>query len=210
VVSNQEQEKLVLDNLDFARKIGLRVIKDMNIRKILYEDCIAISYQGLVDAAVRYNPKYGSKFTTYAYIRIKGCLIDYIRRECTFSKYAYDKVRKLRLNEFMHDAKDNEAENKDINQQISHNKNKVYSTETVSKKTFEKLAARDFIKKEDEKRIYDLVQLLPKKQKIVILNKYYFNYSLKEIAKYLNMSTSNVSRRHTNAVLKLKKLMKVQ
>lgn len=46
-----------------------------------YEDLIQFGFMGLVDAARRFDPKRGVEFSTYAVLRIRGAIVDGLRRD---------------------------------------------------------------------------------------------------------------------------------
>lgn len=45
------------------------------------EDLLSAAYLGLVEAASRFNPNLGIKFSTFAYPRIFGAICDFLRQE---------------------------------------------------------------------------------------------------------------------------------
>lgn len=47
------------------------------------EDLRSAAYLGLVEAATRFNPDLGVKFSTFAYMRIFGAICDFLREENT-------------------------------------------------------------------------------------------------------------------------------
>lgn len=71
-----DQERLVLDNLAIVHS----VVGKMLIDPRLVEDAHAAGYEGLVEAAVRFDPTRGYKFSSYAFPRVRGAVIDMLRR----------------------------------------------------------------------------------------------------------------------------------
>ena len=72
------QEKLVLENLDLAKKIAYSLHKTLP-QHIIVEDLIADGYLGLIDAAYKFDSSFGYKFETYASFRIRGEILDQLR-----------------------------------------------------------------------------------------------------------------------------------
>lgn len=68
---------LVLQHMDFADKIAYSKKKNLPSWMDI-EETKSCAYMGLVEAANRYDPEKGS-FTTFAYPRITGAIIDYLR-----------------------------------------------------------------------------------------------------------------------------------
>lgn len=69
--------KLINDNIEFADIIAYK--KKRNLPKsVSIDEVKSAAYMGLVDAASRYDSKKGN-FSTYAYYRINGAILDYLR-----------------------------------------------------------------------------------------------------------------------------------
>jgi RNA polymerase sigma factor for flagellar operon FliA len=80
--------QLVEAHLQFAQKISN--IKRRSLpRRISTEEIQAAAYMGLVEAANRFDSSKGVAFTTYAYPRIAGAIIDYLR-ECGYLMTSLD------------------------------------------------------------------------------------------------------------------------
>ena len=61
---------------------------------IEYEDLVSYGIIGLMDAISKFDPTKGMKFSSYASIRIRGSMIDEIRKNRPISKGAMDKLAK--------------------------------------------------------------------------------------------------------------------
>jgi len=93
-VLSPEQERLVIDNMGYAEGIARQTAIKLPIGEkygipMDIQDCVQIGYVGLVQAAQKfdasdYDPKRGSLetlFRSYAYNRIRGAIIDEVRRQ---------------------------------------------------------------------------------------------------------------------------------
>jgi len=60
-----------------------------------YEDLVNQGLLGLIDAVDRYDPKHGTKFSTYASLRIRGKILDYLRSSDWMSRSARQRVRHI-------------------------------------------------------------------------------------------------------------------
>ncbi len=70
---------LIQDNLDLVKKIAWQLHgRVQNIVEV--EDLIQQGMEGLVHAAQKYSPKEGVNFSQYAQLRIKGSIIDFLRK----------------------------------------------------------------------------------------------------------------------------------
>ena len=71
--------QLIEDNLDLVKKISWQIFG--RVQKIVeIEDLIQQGMEGLVAAAQKYSPKEGVNFQQYAQLRIRGSIIDYLRK----------------------------------------------------------------------------------------------------------------------------------
>jgi len=73
---NKNLSKLIKANL----KLVVNIAKKYQSRKNQLEDLIGVGNIELIKAATKYDYKRGIRFSTYAYPRIRGSILDYIRR----------------------------------------------------------------------------------------------------------------------------------
>lgn len=93
ITLSPEQERLVLDNMDYAEGVARQVAVKLPLEKfgipMDMQDCIQSGLMGLMQAASRfdsseYDPERGTLqtlFRSYAYPRIRGAVIDEVRRQ---------------------------------------------------------------------------------------------------------------------------------
>ena len=85
------QSKLVEDNLVIARKLAAKFYN--NRGHLEFDEILSFATMGLVDAASRFDPSRGLKFTTFAGPRIVGSILDGLRKE-----YGHGKRRRKPIN----------------------------------------------------------------------------------------------------------------
>lgn len=71
-------QQLVEQYVPLANKLAFRKKKSLP-RFVDVEDLKSAAYLGLVEAASRFNPDLGVSFSTFAYPRINGAILDYLR-----------------------------------------------------------------------------------------------------------------------------------
>jgi RNA polymerase sigma factor (sigma-70 family) len=86
----KEQEGLVLDNLGYAEQIARAVSRTLPLVDVgmSVDDCVQLGLLGLVQAAKRFDASdhdpriatVNTRFKSYAYLRIRGAVIDECRR----------------------------------------------------------------------------------------------------------------------------------
>ena len=60
-----------------------------------YEDLVQVGVIGLIDAANKYDPTRDNKFETYAEFRIRGAIIDELRKEDWLPRCMRDTIKKV-------------------------------------------------------------------------------------------------------------------
>jgi len=103
--SQSSIDDLIQKNLDLVKKIAWQLHgRVQNIVEV--EDLIQQGMEGLVHAAQKYTPKDGVNFAQYAQLRIRGSIIDYLRKNSNlcrttikkkqeFDRYKLELERKL-------------------------------------------------------------------------------------------------------------------
>ena len=72
-------ERLIIDNMNLVKKIAWHMHGRVRAA-IEIEDLMQIGYYGLVTAAQKYSPKEGATFISYAVLRIRGAIVDHLRK----------------------------------------------------------------------------------------------------------------------------------
>lgn len=95
---NNDNEKninaLIESNLDLVRKIAWQIFgRVSNIVEI--EDLVQQGMEGLIQAAQKYSPKDDIKFSQYAYLRIRGSIIDFLRKNSNLCRTTIQKKKEF-------------------------------------------------------------------------------------------------------------------
>ncbi len=190
------------------------------------DDLVGYGILGLIDAIDKFNPEKNVKFETYASLRIRGAILDAIRKldwvPRTLRKKQKDidkaymelegKLGRPPLKQEVADFLEMSVEEyntllKEVNisSLISIDEN-VFHFETISDPNAlvpERYAEENEVKETLAKIIGDL----PEREKKVIFLYYYEELTLKEISHILEVSESRVSQLHTKAVSRLRAQM---
>ena len=85
---------LIESNLDLVRKIAWQIFgRVSNIVEI--EDLVQQGMEGLIQAAQKYSPKDDVKFSQYAYLRIRGSIIDFLRKNSNLCRTTIQKKKEF-------------------------------------------------------------------------------------------------------------------
>ena len=79
----KEQQALVEGALHFMKVIAARLGQEW-ANRLPQDEILAVAAAALVEAAQTYDPAHGVPFTTFAYHRIRGAVLDLARRELQF------------------------------------------------------------------------------------------------------------------------------
>ena len=85
---------LIQDNLDLVKKIAWQLHgRVQNIVEV--EDLIQQGMEGLIHAAQKYSPKEGVNFAQYAHLRIRGSIIDFLRKNSNLCRTTIKKKQEF-------------------------------------------------------------------------------------------------------------------
>ena len=87
------REQIIEEYIPLVKYIASRVMFGKN-KYMEYEDLVSYGMIGLIDALNKYDDTKGMKFSSYASIRIKGAMIDELRKNRPISKGAMDKLNR--------------------------------------------------------------------------------------------------------------------
>lgn len=172
---NEKQQKLVLNN----QKLVYYVIKQMHLYHKL-EDYFDVGLIGLCKAAQTFKPENNSKFSTYACICIRNNILMEIRnekRQCDTYAISFSSIIKS-------------SKNQDL---------------TLEDMLSDYELENDILNREELISLIMSIENLNKEDKRIIDLYFYQNKTQQQIAKILNMSQANVSRRIQRALNNLKK-----
>lgn len=193
-----------------------------------YEDLMGFGIFGLIDAIDKFDINRDLKFETYAQIRIRGSIIDSLRKLDWIPRGLRKKAKEMErainiienklgrsatIKEIANELKINETEVENILSEIS-TLNVISLEETLLSKgdTYKNLNDLDspekiFENKELKFILRDAIEQLSEKEKVVVSLYYYEGLTYKEIANILEVSESRISQLHSKAILSLKSLL---
>ncbi len=157
------------------------------------KDFYQFGIEGLYEAIDKFDPYYGTKFETYAIPRIKGKIID--------------EIRKLQIKPRSEASDDVKYVNVSLNDElVSEEGFSLYETLPSDAKTPSEI----FDKGEEKKMLLEALKKLNERDRLLLTLYYYENLNYQEIAQVLNISISRISQVHTKILNKLKSELKLQ
>ena len=218
-------EKLVKNNLDLVKKIAWQIFGKVN-NVVEIEDLIQQGMEGLIQAAQKYTSKEGVDFTQYAYLRIRGSIIDYLRKNSNLcrttikKKQEFDSAYNFLLNKLSKEPTKTELiKHLGItNEEFSYwenafQANKVQSLDEIYDE-FSILFASNNINPEEQFSDLEMKNLLKdalnnlNQREIMVTQLYYVEeLNVYEIAEILKISTGRISQIKKTIVEKLRKII---
>ena len=190
-------------------------------------DLVAYGTKGLIEAAQRFDPKYGAAFSTFAYYRIRGAMFDGMRTMGWYSRSDCARFRaEERAGEYLAAAADRESaeqaagparkaeDQTDALEAISELLSGVAAIHITSLE-----AARDepvdhgqapdqaLLDAEWGKRVRAALLALPAKERRLLKLYYWGDRNLEDAGKQMGLSKSWASRLHARAVGHLREIL---
>ena len=215
-----------------------QIVDQMNIRnrqEFDRDDLVSIGVLGLIDAIHRYDYEENTSFGYYAKWRIRGTIIDELRRNGRVSR---DRINKLKLLNHARNELQQKLLREPSNQEICKylcislqefckiegavhdlaqysleellfsGEEREFQLMDIIEDTKIQSPEEEVLQGEKEERLMQAIEKLNEREQI-ILNLYYKEeLTLKEIGEILKISLSRVSQIHGRILLKLRRLLK--
>lgn len=230
----RDKEKLIQEYLPLVNYVVGR-LPVSSLPQVSRDDLISSGVIGLLKALKSFDPTRGVKFKTYAIPRIRGAIMDELRRLDWIPRSLRRKANLLektyvsleeelgRVPTDREISQKLQIEEKELRRLYAHtNQFSLISLDSKSDKDSRTLMEKtpstksedplEALKKRDMmKKLKEVLQQLPKRERMVIIFYYYEELTLKEIGRILGISESRVCQIHGKVILKLRsKLSKLR
>lgn len=225
--SHSESEpgsKVIQQHAQLVKRIAQNLLGRLP-SSVQLEDLIQAGMIGLLEAAKNYDVNKGATFDTYASIRVRGAMLDEIRKSDWAPRSVHRNSRRIAQaireieNQMGRDARDHEvAKSLDISLQDYHqllqetNISKIFNFNEVSLKEDTLLEGihvssdgpLDGLQQADFKQsLIKGIESLPERERLVLTLYYEEELNLREVGEILGISESRVSQIHSQAMLRL-------
>jgi RNA polymerase sigma factor for flagellar operon FliA len=211
-----ERDRLVEQHLSLVQAIAAKLKRTLG-RTIDFEDLVAYGTKGLLEAADRFDPTQGASFTTFAYYRVRGAMLDGLRTMGWYSRADYARYRaEERANEYLQNQSERDTaarqdgattDRKSALESIAEILGGVAaihitSLEAAAGVADEKLAPpdADLQRIQDKARLREAIKGLPEKERALMELYYFRDKNLEEAGAALGLSKSWACRLHARAV----------
>lgn len=200
-----DRNQLILDNLSYVKHILTRVLNQLP-RGVDSDNLESAGVLGLIESAAQFDPTRNVEFRTFAYRRIRGAILDELRRNCPLSQQMLQKIsslRKVRNNisgpvtvEILADASGMPAE--EVMECIQGAKltrpDSWCDSVRVQGHVGDNSDPSEMEQSEMQKVLADGIETLPDRMRVALALHYNEGLKLKEIGEVLGLSESRVSR----------------
>ena len=228
------KEKLIIKYANLVKYVAGRLMISLP-PSVESDDLESAGILGLIDAIDRFDLKYGVKFESYAIPRIKGSMLDELRKLDWIPRSIRSKTRILEKvmtkieNEKGAPATDDEIAER-LHISLEEYFNMLKEVSSVSLLSLDSVIFNDegskgelheVIEKKDDEEPYESISRdelkeliiraiddLPETERLVIALYYYEELTLKEIGQVLQLSESRISQIHTKTILSLRGKLK--
>ena len=224
-----QQNKKVRDELVEAhRPLVKRIANHLAARmpaSVQIDDLVQSGMIGLLEAAKKYDASKGASFETFAGIRIRGAMLDEIRKGDWGPRSVYRNSRRISEaiqsveSKLGRDARDVEVA-AELNVKIDDYYTilsdlrgcRLFSFEELFDSEESRMQARsgdkgphaDIQEEKFKTALIEAIDKLPEREKLVLMLYYDEEMNLKEIGKVLGVSESRVSQIHSQAAVRLR------
>jgi RNA polymerase sigma factor for flagellar operon FliA len=206
------EREFVAEHRPLVRSLAMRIKSQLELTTDV-EDLIAYGFGGLLEARERFDPSRGVQFTTFAYYRIRGAILDGVRAMAYLP-------RRIHVRRKAAEAMDRAAEEAAFSRAASPEEraDAVHALDAIddilgrasaawviaalgqAKEDAPPSAEKQLILGEDRERVAAGLEVLPERERTLIEGYYFNDRTLEEMGIEMGISKSWASRLHTRAL----------
>lgn len=230
-MNQAEFEEQVLNHLYIVKIIASKLYARIP-SGIELEDLVHTGVLGLIDAVGRYDPAKGTRFATYASLRIRGAILDELRNLDWASRSLRQKIKEVgnvyeamemklgrppnedevadSLNMSMPEFHKLLSESRGVGIGVfrmpAQDEANITDEEMINYYMDEHSTSPDLMMEKSEMKgmISGFIKELPQKEQLVLSMYYLDDLNLKEVGKIINLTESRISQIRTSAILRLR------
>lgn len=221
MATGEDKQRLVEQHMNLVNGLAVQMHRGL-AKGLEIEDLVAYGAKGLLEAADRFDPRHGATFSTYAYYRVKGAMMDGVRTMGWYSRADYARYRaEERVNAYLKGESDRTPESaldaessEDLLAGLAQVLDAVAAVHIVSIEAASSVSDEAAPSAEEalgdhqaDVRVRAAVQSLPEKERQLMQMYYFQGKTLEEAGTAIGLSKSWASRLHTRAVDLLRKAL---
>lgn len=221
-------DDLVMNNIELVRRIAHHLVARLP-STVDVDDLMQSGMVGLLEAAANFDASRGASFETYAGIRIRGAMLDDIRKHDWTPRSVHHKYRRVaEAINAIESAKGRPAESEEIAQHLGITVDEYHKIladsassrlfsldETLDEPSLHRVPPKAksvtpeqaVYQSQFRDRLAEQIKRLPEREQLVLSLYYERELNLKEIGEVLNVTESRVCQIHGQAVLRVRSAM---
>ena len=221
-------EELITSHMELVRQISWHMRGSVH-SSIEIEDLIQIGYYGLVTAAQNYTLREGATFASYAGIRIRGAIVDHLRKSSNLCRTTIQMQKKANAAEQKLQARHNRKPNVEeiatemeiapealmewqqaFQANVHQSLDSVYDEFSIWYESPENTPEDNLNDEELRDMLKDALRTLSEREGLVIQLYFVEELNVYEIAEILEVTTGRVSQIKSAAVARLRNYLRDQ
>ena len=197
------REQLIIEYAPLVKLVAGKLSMYLGYN-VEFDDLVGYGVFGLIDAIDKFDYGKGVKFETYASLRIRGAILDQIRKMDWIPRTVRQKQKELDgAYRKIEERTGKPATDEQVAEELGISVDELDDLQNETKVT--NMQPEKVVEKSELKRLLlEVLQTLTDKEKKVITLYYYEELTLKEISRVLEVSESRVSQLHSKALIKMK------
>lgn len=231
----QEREEMIVKYAYLVKRIAGRMAMRIP-SSVLFDELVSAGCLGLINAVDRFDPGRDVNLKTYAEYRIRGAILDELRRMDWYSRSMRKKLQNIESAILLIESrKGSPAKDDEIAAELGMELEEYFAmlasihsvalisldeyikdhdNDTPAKKSFQDSIrsgddpAENLAKNELKRVVAEAIKNLTEKEQLVISLYYYDELTLKEIGNVLGLTESRICQIHAKAIIRLKTWLK--
>lgn len=220
------KEKLILHYAPIVKYVAGRLLIHVG-QHVEFDDLCGYGVFGLIDAIEKFDNAKGVKFETYASFRIRGAIIDHIRKLDWVPRALRQKNRQMeqalaQLEDRLGRQPTDEELAEKLNLSLEETRELIKKSSVLSLVSLDDFMEQNYEssfnvlvtnrvdspeeqteRQERKEMLADAIAKLSEREKLVVTLYYFEDLTLKEISSIMKVSESRVSQIHTKAISRL-------
>jgi len=191
--------ELIVRHEKMVHGLANRLRRELSLRGDL-DDLIAFGFSGLLEAQQRFDPGRGVRFQTFAYHRVRGAMLDGVRKMADLPRRAHER---LQASADVTPTAAPTALDRAFTRMSA-----ALSTATVLQGSFgDESPEAVLLKNESVSKLLQALPRLSPRQRVLVRGFYFEGRSIDAMAQELGISKSWASRLHRNALRELREAL---
>jgi RNA polymerase sigma factor for flagellar operon FliA len=204
---------------ELVERVVRRLVRELDLSCEM-GDLLAWGHQGLLEAKQRFDPARGVRFSTFAYYRVRGAVLDGVRAQGFLKRRAYAKLKAFEAADALaeHCAESDgkgavaeSAERANALEEILGRISAAYVLSALGQGEEREVETPEALIANAESRsvVQDGLKNLPPKEQELLSAIYYEGATIEAAGERLGLSKSWASRMHAKALSRMKKALRL-